>query len=180
MNQTRLTALPIVLKTIVTHTVTYSMLGMLAAAIFDYRTLFTVPGLSGLMRPFDDPLMVAAPLYQPIRGALFGFVFYLLREPLFGRRSGWLVMWTLLVAIGIVGTFGPAPGSLEGLFFTVVPLWAQLRGLPEVLLQSLLLSAILFYWVNHPERKWLNWVMGAAFVFLLALPVLGLLVGQGS
>jgi hypothetical protein len=177
MVQTRPAMLPIVLKTVVTHFVTYFVMGLLASTIFDYRSLFTVPGLSGLMRPFDDPQVVAAPLYQPIRGALFGLVFYLLREPFFNRKNGWSVMWTVLVVVGILGTFGPTPGSLEGLFFTLVPLWAQLRGLPEVLLQSLLLSSILFYWVNHPQRRWLNWAMGTAFALGSALPVLGLLMG---
>ncbi len=177
MVQARSTLSPIVVKTIVTHFITYSIMGMLAATIFDYRNLFTVPGLSGLMRPFDDPNVVAAPYFQPIRGVLFGLVFFLLREPFFGRKNGWLVLWTVLVVVGILGTFGPTPGSLEGLFFTVVPLWAQLRGLPEVLLQSLLLSGILFYWVNHPQQKWLNWVMATLFVLLLALPALGLLMG---
>ena len=168
--------LSIVIKTVVTHSITYTVMGMLAATVLDYRTMFTVTGLSGLMRPFDDPLLVAAPLYQPIRGALFGLVFYLLREPFFNRKRGWLSVWAVLVGIGIFGAFGPAPGSLEGLFFTVVPWWAQLRGLPEVLLQSLLLSLVLYYWVSHPEARWLNWAMGIAFVLLMALPVVGLLV----
>ena len=41
---------------------------------------------------------------------------------------------------------------------------------------SLLLAVILFYWVNHPEKRWLTWVLGAAFVLFMAFPVLGLLV----
>lgn len=176
MDATRPNVLAIDVRTIIVHCVTYTLMGMLAAAVMDYRSLFTVAGLSGLMRPFDDPWMVAAPLYQPIRGALFGLVFYLLREPFFGHRRGWLIMWLVLVVIGILGAFGPTPGSLEGFFYTVVPWWAQVRGLPEVLIQSLLLSLVLYYWVNHPQAKWLNWVMGLAFVLLMALPIVGLLV----
>ncbi len=86
-------------------------------------------------------------------------------------------MWTLLVVVGIIGTFGPTPGSREGVFFTVLPLWVHLRGLPEGLLQALLLSGVLFYWVNHPQQKWLNWVMGIGFVLFLSFPILGLVVG---
>jgi hypothetical protein len=177
MYPSRTNLLAIDVRTIIAHSVTYTVMGLLASAVMDYRSLFTVAGLSGLMRPFNDPLMVAAPLYQPLRGALFGLVFYLLREPFFRHRRGWLIMWAVLVGIGILGAFGPAPGSLEGFFFTVVPWWAQLRGLPEVLIQALLLSLVLFYWVNHPEAKWLNWVMGIAFVLLMGLPILGLLAG---
>jgi hypothetical protein len=89
-------------------------------------------------------------------------------------------MWIVMVAVGIFGTFGPSPGSLEGMVYTVFPLWVHLRGLPEVLLQSLFLSLILFYWVNQPQKRWLNRVMGTAFVILMALPLLGLLATQAK
>jgi hypothetical protein len=105
-------------------------------------------------------------------------VFHLLRERFFGNRNGWLAMWSVLVVVGILGTFGPAPGSMEGGIYTVLPLWVHLRGLPEVLLQSLLLSAILCYWVNNPQKWWLGRAMGIAFAILMALPLLGLLAGQ--
>ena len=121
---------------------------------------------------------MAGPLFQPIRGILFGIVFYLLREPFFSRKDGWLIMWITLVVVGIIGTFGPTPGSLEGMLFTVFPLWVHLRGLPEVLLQSLFLSLILFYWVSHPQNRWLTAAVWIAFFILMSFPILGLLVGQ--
>jgi len=37
--------------------------------------------------------------------------------------------------------------------------------------QTLLLSAIVCYRVNHP-KKWLNWTMGAIFAVAMAMPVL--------
>ena len=81
----------------------------------------------------------------------------------------------LLIAIGILSTFGPAPGSIEAMIYTPVPVLSQLRGWIEVVPQALLLSALLSYWVNHPA-KWLNWLMGTIFFIAMALPVLGLLV----
>jgi hypothetical protein len=131
-----------------------------------------------MMRQVTEPIVIAGPLFQPIRGILFGLVFYLLREPFFGKKNGWLVMWATLVVLGIIGTFGPTPGSLEGVVFTVFPLRLHLVGLPEVLLQSLLLSLAVSYWVKHPQKKWLNWVMGLAFIVILIFPILGLLVGR--
>jgi hypothetical protein len=175
MNKNQPTLLGVVLKTIVTHTLTYFIMGFLASSILDYAHLFADTSLNLLMRPTTDRIVMAAPLYQPIRGILFGIVFYLLREPFFNKKNGWLIMWITLVTVGILGTFGRTPGSLEGAFFTILPLWVHLRGLPEVLLQSLSLSVILFYWVNHPEKKWLNWLMGIAFVIVLIFPILGLL-----
>ena len=175
MTQTRPTLLEALVKTIVTHTVTYFIMGLLASTILDYARFFAESGLNVMMRQTSDPQVMVGPLFQPIRGILFGIVFYLLREPFFGKKNGWLVMWIVLVVVGIFGTFGPSPGSLEGMLYTVFPLWVHLRGLPEVLLQSLFLSLILFYWVNHPQKRWLNWVMGIAFLILMSLPILGLL-----
>jgi hypothetical protein len=128
------------------------------------------------MRPIDDPWVMAGPLFQPIRGILFGIVFYLLREVFFGRRNGWLLMWLMLVIVGILAVFGPTPGSLEGMIYTRLRWVDHLFGLPEVVLQALLLAVILFHWVNHPEKRWLTWVLGAAFVLCVTFPVLGLLV----
>jgi hypothetical protein len=170
------TARSIILKTAVTHTVTYFLTGVTAYVLFDYPTLIAGSELGLSMRPLTDPMVMAGPVFQPLRGLLFGCVFYLLREPFFGRRNGWLVMWAVLVSIGILGTFGAPPGSLEGVIYTVLPLSLHLRLLPEVLVQSFLLSWLLFVWVNRP-RNWLTWVMGAAFLIVLLLPVLGLVAG---
>ena len=37
------------------------------------------------MRPPSDPLVMAGPLYQSIRGLLLGVLLYFLREPFFHR-----------------------------------------------------------------------------------------------
>jgi len=178
MNKARPTLIEALVKTSVTHTVTYFIMGLLASTMLDYARFYAESSLNLMMRQTNDPWVMAGPLFQPIRGILFGIVFYLLRDSFFGRKNGWLVMWIVLVVVGIIGTFGPTPGSLEGMLFTVFPLWVHLRGLPEVLLQSLFLSFILVYWVNHPQKKWLNWVMGIAFFVLMSFPILGLLVTQ--
>ena len=178
MSQTRPALIETVVKTIVTHTVTYFIMGLLASTVLDYARFFAESSLNLMMRQTNDPWVMLGPLFQPIRGILFGIVFYLLREPFFGKKRGWLLMWIVLVVVGILGTFGPAPGSLEGMLYTVLPLSVHLRGLPEVLLQSLFLSLILFYWVNNPQKRWLNWVMGIAFVIFMSFPILGLLLGQ--
>ena len=94
----------------------------------DYTHFFAESSLNLMMRQTNDPWVMVGPLFQPIRGILFGIVFYLLREPFFGKKNGWLVMWTVLVAVGIIGTFGPTPGSIEGMIYTVFPLWVPLEG----------------------------------------------------
>jgi hypothetical protein len=177
MDKARPTLIEVIVKAIVTHTVTYFIMGLLASTVFGYGRLYAETSLNLLMRQTSEPLVMAGPLFQPIRGILFGIVFFLLRDILFGRKNGWLVLWIVLVVVGIISPFGPTPGSIEGMIYTIVPLGIQLVGLPEVILQALILSVVLVYWVNHPEKKWLNWVMGIAFVLVMLLPTLGLLVG---
>jgi hypothetical protein len=171
------TFLNIALKTIVVHTVTYFLAGLVAFTVFNYTARFAEPGLAGLMRPTSEPLIALGPALQPIRGLLFALAFFPLREILFGRKKGWLVTWLLLVILGIFSTFGPAPGSVEGLIYTTIPVQTQLSGgLLEVLSQSFLLSAILYYWINHPEKRWLNWVLGILFVSVFLMSFLGFMV----
>jgi len=164
------------LKTIVSHTLTYFLLGVLAAYYLNYAELLARPD-SG-MRPITSPWVMAGPLFQPIRGLIFALVFFPLRNCLFGRKHGWLLMGWMLVALGILSTFGPASGSVEGLVYTPTPVLLQLRGWLEVIPQALLLSALLCYWVNHPGKRWMNWTLGVLFFIAMALPVLGLLYGR--
>ena len=177
MSEPQPSFLELVLKTIVVHTVTYFLAGILALIVFDYGEKFADPSFPYPMRLIDDPLVAAGPLFQPIRGLLFGLVFYPLRTILFRPKDGWLLIWALLVVIGILSTFGPAPGSIEGMIYTTVPFRSHLAALPEVLLQSLLLAVVLWYWVRATQKRWLTWVMGGSFVAIVLLAVLGMLLG---
>jgi hypothetical protein len=164
-------------KAIVSHTITYIIMGLLAAHYLDYAAVLSHP--NSLMRPITDPWVMAGPLFQPFRGLIFALVFYPLRECLFGRTFGWLIMGWMLIALGILSTFGAAPGSIEGMIYTLVPIPFQFRGWLEIVPQALLFSALLCYWVNHVEKKWLNWLLGVAFLLAIALPILGLLTLKG-
>lgn len=170
----------VVVKTTVAHTVTYFVIGVLAFFVFDYARLYAETELRFLMRPTTDPVVMLGPLFQPIRGLVFGCLFFLLRETFFATRWSWLRLWLVLVVVGVMGPMGPAPGSLEGMIFTKIPLVVQLKGLPEVVLQTLVFSRILCYWVDHPEKRWLSWCLGVVFVVACLLPVLGLLARRAG
>lgn len=176
MNTRKISLTALSLKSAVVHTITYFLAGWAAASLFHYEGLFAIPSMAGFMRSFDSPWVLLGPLFQPLRGLLFALVFYPLREVLFQRKYGWLMAWGLLVVLGILSTYGPTPGSIEGLLYTRVPIQAQLLGLPEVLLQSLAYSLVLYYWANHPEKRWVTWFLVILFFILMALPILGLLV----
>jgi hypothetical protein len=164
--------LPLAAKTVISHTLTYFLMGALAAHFLNYAELLARPD-SG-MRPLTDPWVMAGPLFQPLRGLVFALVFYFFREELFGRDRGWFLMAWMLVGLGILSTFGPASGSIEGMIYTTMPMHLQLKGWLEVVPQALLLSALLCYWVNHPKR-WLNVALAILFLLAIALPILGLL-----
>ncbi len=163
-------------KITVAHMLTYMMMGIIAYTVLDYRAVWSTPTMVCWIRPLDSPLVRAGVLFQPIRGLIYALAFFPLREILFGRKHGWLLMWWLLVALGILGTFGPAPGSAEGYVFTILP--GQYLGYLEVVPQAFLLSAISTYWVRHPEKKWLNWTLNALFVLIMGLSVFGLVAGR--
>jgi hypothetical protein len=171
---------PLAVKTVVVHTVTYVVMGVLASSLLDYRAAFARPDMACWMRQITDPIVMAGPLFQPLRGIVFALVIYPLREVIFGRSRGWLVLWWVLVALGILATFGPAPGSFEGLVFTVISPRSQLTGYLEVVPQAFLLAFILVYWVEHPDKRWLTRVMAVAFALAIGLPLLGLLAGAGG
>ncbi len=177
MNERDIPFSEIAVGAIVIHTVTYFATGVLAFLLLDYAELYAQPDLAGTMRPTTDRLVMAGPLFQPLRGLVFAVVLYPLRTVVFRRPRGWLVLWGLLVGLGIVSTFGPSPGSIEGLIYTVISVPHQLLGLIEVVLQALLLAVGLAYWVGHPAKRWLRRVMYVVFALVLLLPLAGLLAG---
>ena len=65
------------------------------------------------------------------------------------------------------------------MIYTTLPTWFHFIGLPEVLIQSLLLSFLTFYWVNHARQKVLNWGFGSAFALVLVFAALGIAAGLG-
>src|SRR6266581_3009085 len=85
-------------KTIIVHTVTYFIAGVLAYTLGGYERAFSQPPLSYFMRPTSDRWVMAGPLFQPVRGVIFALAFFPLRSVLFARRRGWLTLWWLLFA----------------------------------------------------------------------------------
>jgi hypothetical protein len=164
-------------KTMVCHTITYVICGILAAHFLDYGALFARTD-SG-MRLITDPWVMAGPLFQPLRGLVFASVFYCFRERLFGKKNGWVVMAWMLIGVGILSTFAAASGSIEGMIYTTLPPTYQVRGWLEVVPQALLFSGLLCFWVKRPDQKWFNWTLGGSFFVVMALPVLGLLARRG-
>lgn len=165
----------ILYRTIVTHTVTYFATGVIAAILLGYTNRMIRPDVAPIIRKITDPILIAGPLFQPFRAALLAIVFYLLRDVLFRNRKGWLVMWCMLVVIGILTPFSASWGGIEGMIFFNFPLWDHIAGWPEVFSQTLLLSVILTYWVDHPKSKQLRVILFVGFILAMLLPTIYLL-----
>ena len=164
----------ILYRTIISHTVTYFATGVIATILLGYTARMLRPDVAPIIRKITDPILIASPLFQPIRAALLAIVFYLLRDILFSNRKGWLKMWCVLVAIGILTPFSASWGGIEGMIFFNLPLWDHIVGWPEVFSQTLLLSVSLSYWVEHPKNKRLNFILLVGFVLAMLLPIINL------
>ena len=142
-------------RTSATHIITYFIAGILAVNLMDYESLFQSGGLEHYMHPTDTPIVALGPGLQLVRGVIFAVVLWPFRHVIFNDDKGWLKLWGLFVGLGILATFGPALGSVDGIIYTQIPFDIHLRALPELLLQSFLLSIGLWAWYRKP-RKWLN------------------------
>lgn len=164
----------ILYRTVVSHNVTYLATGVVASILLGYATRMIRPDVAPIIRKITDPILMASPLFQPLRGMLLAIVFYLLRGVLFSNRKGWLIMWCMLVIIGILTPFSASWGGIEGMIFFNLPIWDHIVGWPEVFSQTLLLSVILTYWVNHPKSKHLHLVLLVGFILTMLLPIIAL------
>lgn len=169
----------IMLKTAAVHVVTYFIVGVLSFLFLDYTAKYADPAVANFVRQTDHPLVMAGPFFQIFRGLLFSLAFFALRESIFPHKRGWLTLWLMLVILGIFSPFGAAPSSIEGMIYTVLPLWFHIVNFPELFIQSGLLAFLTHYWINHPEKCWLNWSLGIAAAVVVLLSLLGALSAFG-
>src|SRR6266508_4833197 len=95
----------IAVKTTLIHTVTYFVIGLLSFLFLDYSARYADPTVAVALRQTDHPLVMAGPLFQLLRGILFGIAFYALRDLIFPKRGGWLTLWLVLLIVGIFSPF---------------------------------------------------------------------------
>ena len=67
MDQSRPTIVEVISKTMVTHTITYSIIGLLAYMTFEYEHLFAETSLNLLMRQTSDSLVMAGPFLYSLK-----------------------------------------------------------------------------------------------------------------
>lgn len=157
------------------HLVTYTAAGLLAYTGLNYATFFQTDVLACLMRPVSSPWVAAGPALQVIRGLIFSVALFPFRYVFLAERRGWLMLWGLLLGLAVLSTAGPAPGSVEGMIYTKVPLRSHLHGLPETVLQTLAFSMLLTAWYRRPHRAW-TVVMGTLTLLVILMSAAGVLL----
>ena len=138
-----------VIKVMIYHVVTYIICGMIFSHLFNYKELFEYGIMKYYMRPADSVLSMVGPIFQIIRGLLFGAVLLILREKILTEKNSFLKLYALMVILGIYNTPGPAPGSIEGIIYSQVPWKFIICGSPEILMQTLWFS----YLVSGIDKK---------------------------
>jgi hypothetical protein len=151
------------------HMLTYFVAGILAFYIFDYEESFQTGDLAVLMKPTDSPWVMAGSALNIFRGMLFALVLWPFKSVFLETKTGWLKLWLLFLGLAILGTTGPAPGSLEGLIYTNFPPLDQILGLHETVFQTFLFSLLVYYWYRYPKKIW-N-ILSIIFVVLLLLMI---------
>ena len=100
----------------VVHVVTYFAIELFFATLLGYAEYFaTVYG--DMLRPFDDPLVMAAPILQLIRGPILALPFFLFRSTILEGRWGWLKLWFALWILTAIGSVVPAFYNIEGIIY---------------------------------------------------------------
>jgi len=136
------------------HMITYFIMGIIAAAVLNYKVSFETPPLSYLMKPIDSSWVALGPALQVFRGFIFSVALWFFKDNFLYKKYGWLKLWGLIVGLCILSTAAAASGSIEGFIYTKIPVASQLKGYFEVLPQTLLFSLLVFYWYRKPKKLW--------------------------
>ncbi len=112
-----------------------------------------MPVVRDFMISFDSKRIMFGPLLQPLRGFVYAVVLWQFRPFILSQKKGWLYIWSLFIGFAIIGPSAAAPGSMEGLIYTKLPLYFHFVGMPEILSQTLAFSVLLFYWDRKSELQ---------------------------
>ncbi|MDR2118917.1 MAG: hypothetical protein LBP25_05240 [Tannerellaceae bacterium] len=137
MKETAKDNMKFISKVMVSHIITYIFCGILFSTIFNYQNDLLE---QTNMRNMDDTLVKMAPLFQIIRGLLYGLVLVFLKDSIIYEKYGIIKLYILMIIIGIINTPAPSPGSIEGFIYIKNDLISTNLdfGVLEIIIQNLL------------------------------------------
>lgn len=96
-----------VCRILVIHVVTCLLCGIVFSALFRYDELYQQENIKFFMRAVGGSSSVLGPLFQALRGLLFGLILLLLKDSILPQKYGWLKLWIIIAGIGIINAPGP-------------------------------------------------------------------------
>lgn len=165
-------------RMIVAHFLTYSVLGLVfylsGLNVVVYYEQHPHPLVNALFRETSSLLVAAGPLFQLLRGFVLAIALFPFQAVFLKRKLGWLYLWGIFLALAILAPSGAAPGSIEGVVYTNLPISFHLIYLPEIILQTLAFSYVFVLWQKHPRRRLTISLVLIFFLILLmnGIPVL--------
>jgi len=153
MNPTLKSLLGFVGRVTVVHVVTYFVFGILSVLIVPGgHMMYALPEMDVYFRPISSPYVMAGTLFQVIRGPILALGIFPFRQIFLQDRWGWFHLWGLFLTLAILAPAGAAPGSIEGYVYTQLPLWFHITYLPDIVLQTLAFSGLVFLWERRREK----------------------------
>lgn len=137
-----------IFKITIIHVLTYIVCGITFSMLFSYQESLKV---TNGMRDMSNIMVQLAPLFQMIRGILFGLVLLLIKELFQNKKYGWLKLWLIIIVMGIFNTPATAPFSIEEFIYyepSNIAWNLQLGGLVEILIQTLTFSFLAIRIIN--------------------------------
>ena len=164
-------------RMIAAHFLTYFIIGFIFAIVglnvMVYYERYPEPLVNDLFRPTSSLWVMAGPLFQLVRGFLFAVVLYPFRKVFLEKKWGWLYLWGIFLVLASLAPSSAAPGSIEGLIYTRLPVSFHLMYLPEIVLQTLIFSGLVVVW-EHNQVKKLTIPLVVVFSLILLMLVLGM------
>jgi len=143
------------LKVVIAHVFTYILCGVIASNLFNY---FNWIHEQNNWRSIDSIVMQLAPVFQIVRGVLYGFVLLILKDKIIYTKFGILKLFIIMIIIGIFNTPAPSPGSIEKFIYLAPdnkPLRIQIGGMSEIIIQNFLFCIIVC-------TKWIELIKGTS------------------
>lgn len=159
------------------HIVTYFLFGFIFAFYNPFHqgvhTIELYPEYQVFFKTMDSIYVIGGGLFQIFRAPIIAASLYPFKDVFLGKKNGWLYLCGVMVALTLIGSVVPGPGSIEGLLYTNLPLALHLDGYPEVITQMIGFSYLVYYW-EHNQSKKLTYAIVAVFlaiVFMLSMGV---------
>lgn len=162
-----------VARTTVLHVVTYFLFGALFAFYNPFHqgvhTIELFPEYQILFRPMESAWVTGGAILQIIRGPVLMIPLYYYRSVFLGEKNGWLKLFILMAGLTCLGAVVAGPGSLEGYFYTTLPVALHTDGLPEVITQIFAFSYLVTYLESHKSSKKRVYGLTTVFIVIVAL-----------